>query len=180
VPGYALVFSAREGRLPRLLRVPTSETTTFRYELERRLHDEVAVGMSAIAAQLDLVAVASADPDLDDKIGSVRATLCRVVEHVRDVGKSVFPPVLGGTDFSAALTAIADHRDVKLQLDLPSYELHAQARARVGLLVCDHLNTLSPGTVVRVRVRGRRLVRVRITENPDHVEHKGRARVARP
>jgi len=166
VTGYALVFSAKAGRLPRLLRMPTLASAAFRYDLERRLHDEVAIGMSAMAAQLDLVAVTASDPDLHARIGTLRATLCRVVDFVRDVGKSIYPPVLGGADFGAALRAVADHRDLKLQLDLPPYELAAQTRARVGLLVSDHLNTLSPGTVVRVRVRGRRLVRVSITENP--------------
>lgn len=164
---YARLFSVKDRRWPRLLRAPGPGTTAFRYELERALHDKVAVGLSAMAAQLDLVSVASSDPAADARIDAVRDALCQVVDDVRDVGRSIYPPVLSGAGFDSALMAVADHRNLRLRLDLPSHDLNAGARARVGLLVADHLNTLPPGGVVRVRVRGRRLVRVRITENPD-------------
>lgn len=160
------MLAVKGGRQPRLLRAPGPSMAAYRYDLERTLHDKVAVGVSALAAQLDLVAVASSDPDVDARIDTVRDTLCRVVDDVREVGKSIYPPVLGGAGFGCGLRAVADHRNLRLRLDLPPRDLSADGRARVGLLIADHLNTLSPGTVVQVRVRGRRLVRVRITENP--------------
>ncbi|WP_028852258.1 histidine kinase [Thermocrispum municipale] len=167
--GYALLFSTKDGRGPRLLRVPGPGMAAFRYDLERTLHDRVAVGVSAMAAQLDLVSVASKDAALDAKIDAVRETLCQVVDDVREVGRSIYPPVLGGACLGSALVAVADHRNLRLRLDLPSHELSADIRARVGLLVSDHLNSLPPDTVVQVRVRGRSVVRVLITENP----HRG-------
>lgn len=166
VTGYALLFAGKGRRWPRLLRAPGPGMASFRYELERTLHDKVAIAMSAMAAQLDLAAVASSDPAVDAKIDAVLDTLCQVVDDVRNVGKSIYPPVLGGATFGSALMAVADHRNLRLRLDLPPQDLRAGARARVGLLVADHLNTLPAGTVVRVRVRGTTLVRVKITENP--------------
>ncbi len=163
--GYALLLSGKDRHWPRLLRAPDLGTTAFRYDLERMLHDKVAVGMSAVAAQLDLVSADSVDPAVDAKIHAVRDTLCQIVDDVRDVGKSIYPPMLSGVGVEPLLRSIADNKGLRLRLDLSSRELNAEAQARVGLLVADHLNTLASGTIVHIRVRGRRLVRVQITEH---------------
>ena len=147
------------------MRAPGRDDVELRRGLERVLHDEVAIGLSAMVLQLDLLsAVASADTALTTRVGAVRVAVCHVIEDVRRLGGVVYSPVLRGSGLAPALRATAELREVRLRLDLPTYDLGVAAQSRVGLFVTDRLHRLCPGTGVRVRVRGRRFVRVRITE----------------
>jgi hypothetical protein len=167
VVGVARWFLRRLAWLPVLLRAPGPEDVELRRGLERVLHDEVAIGLSAMVLRLDLISSATGDDDeLAAKVGAARGTLCQVIEDVRRLGGLVYSPVLRGSGLAPALRAAAEHRELRLRLDLPVYDLDVDTQNRVGLLVTDRLHTLGPGTGVHVRVRGRKLVRVWITEKP--------------
>jgi glucose-6-phosphate-specific signal transduction histidine kinase len=153
------------GWLPVLLRAPGPDDVELRRGLERVLHDEVAIGLSAMVLRLDLIsAVADEDSELAAKVGVARVSVCQLIEDVRRLGGIVFSPVLRGSGLAPALRAAAEYRELRLRLDLPAHDLDVEAQSRVGLLVMDRLNTVCSDAEVRVWVRGRRLVRVRITE----------------
>jgi signal transduction histidine kinase len=153
------------GWLPVLLRAPGTDDVELRRGLERVLHDDVAIGLSAMVLRLDLIsAVTDEDSELAAKVGMARVSVCQLIEDVRRLGGIVFSPVLRGSGLAPALRAAAEYRELRLRLDLPAHDLAVEAQSRVGLLVMDRLNTVCSGTEVRVRVRGRRFVRVRITE----------------
>ncbi|MET0135811.1 MAG: histidine kinase [Kibdelosporangium sp.] len=160
-------------RSSRVLRAPDRRLTELRHDIERALHDDVAIGMSALTIELDLIAVAASDPAVGARIDAVRTAVCRVIEELRQVGSAIYPPALGSVDgLGAALRAVAERRHLKLRLDLPPHELTAEARIRTGLLVADHMLTLPPGTEVGVRVRGRRFLRVHVIEQ--RADRRGR------
>lgn len=146
------------------LRAPGRDTVRMRSDLERALHDGAAAGMSALALELGLISMSATDPRLGAKIDAAQDLLRRAIDDLRVLGTALYPPVLASAGLGPALRAVAEHRDVRLRLDLPRRELGADASSRVGLLVSDHLHTLCQGSAVRVRVRGRRLVRVHIAD----------------
>jgi signal transduction histidine kinase len=145
------------------LRAPSPRDVRRRYELEQSLHDGPATGLSALAIKLDLISATTDDPHIAAQIDAAKETVCLLVEHVRLLGAAIHPPTLAD-GLEPAWDSVAERCALRLRLDLPRHELAAQASARAGLLVADHLRTLEPGTTVRVRVRGRRFVRVHITE----------------
>lgn len=150
--------------LPRRLRAPGRDAVRLRHDLERDLHDGAAAGMSALALELGLISIETVDPGLGERIDAAQGMLRRVLEELRGIGTTLYPPVLVSGGLDAALGNLAGYRDQRLLLDLPKHELDLEARSRVGLLVADHLYTLCPGSSVRVRVRGRRFVRVHISD----------------
>lgn len=153
----------RSGWSPGWLRAPGRTTAESRYELERALHDGPTIGLSALAIELGLIRTEAEGTPVAARIDEARYTVCRMVEVLRLLGASIHPPTLvAGVE--PAWSSIAEHRGLRLTLDLPDREFGAEARSRTGLLVADHLRRLDPGTAVRVRVRGRRFVRVHITE----------------
>lgn len=152
-------------QLPVVLRAPSGVAAKIRHDLERDLHDRVAIGISAMAAHLDLISRVDDAAERAARIARMQDALYHVTDEVRGVGKRIYPPALGADHLASALQAVAEQRGLRLALDLPARSLAVEANARLGLLVADHLNTLFPGTVVHVRVRGRRLVRLRITED---------------
>lgn len=164
-------MDSRAGRVPRSvtwiarrLRAPGREAVRLRHDLERVLHDGAAAGMSALALELGLISMAADDPRLGARIDAAQGLLSNVLDDLRGIGTALYPPVLVSAGLEPALRALAEHRDLRLRLDLPSHELNTEARSRVGLLVADHLHTLRTGSAVRVRIRGRRLVRVHIAD----------------
>lgn len=150
--------------LPRRLIAPGRDAVRHRHHLERVLHDGAAAGMSALALELGLISMASDDPRLGARIDAAQGLLHRAIDDLRGIGTALYPPVLVSAGLGPALRALAENRDLRLRLDLPSHELDTDVRSRVGLLVADHLHTLGSGSAVRVRVRGRRFVRVRISD----------------
>lgn len=150
------------------MRAPGRDAADYRYELERALHDGPTIDLSALAIELGLISTASGDPRIAARIDGVRDTVCLMVDRLRLLGAIIHPPTLV-EGVEPAWVSIAEHHGLRLKLDLPDRVLGAEARSRTGLLVADHLRTLEPGTSVRVRVRGRRFVRVHITELRDSV-----------
>jgi signal transduction histidine kinase len=163
---------------PRMLRAPTRDAVAHRYQLEQDLHDDVAIGMSSLAIRLDLLAESATDPSVNAELVAVRLALCDVIEDLRQIGATIYPPVLDGAGLGPAVRSVAERRDLRLRLELPRHDLGAEARTRTGLLIVDHLNTLCPGTSVTVRVRGRRFVRVHITEQRPGQQGRHRHRAA--
>ncbi|MGW5649095.1 histidine kinase [Saccharopolyspora sp. NPDC003752] len=149
--------------LPGWLRAPGRSAVKYRYELERELHDGPAASLSALALELGLISATAGDPHLSARIDALRDTVCLLVERVRLLGATIHPPALVA-GLGPAWLSVAEQGDLRLRLDLPPRDLGAQVSGRTGLLVADHLRTLEPGTTVQVRVRGRRFVRVHITE----------------
>jgi signal transduction histidine kinase len=164
VTGIARWFSVRGERLPRVLRTPGRDATECRDRLERTLHDDVAMGMAALVLKLGVLAQSAGDPRVCAELDAVQHLLCRVIDDLRRIGAAIYPPLLAGSGLEPALRSVAERRDLPLRLDLPRHDLGAEARSRTALFVVDHLHRLGPGTSVTVRVRGRRIVRVRITE----------------
>jgi signal transduction histidine kinase len=146
------------------LRAPDREVARLRCDLEKTLHDGAAANMSALALQLGLISMAADDPDTEARLDAALSMLRGAIDDLRGLGTALYPPVLVSAGLGPALRSVAERRDLRLTLDLPRRELGVEARSRTGLLVVDHLHTLSPGSVVGVRVRGRRLVRVHITD----------------
>lgn len=146
------------------LRAPDREVTRLRCDLEKTLHDGAAANMSALALQLGLISMAADDPDTEARLDVALSMLRGAIDDLRGLGTALYPPVLVSAGLGPALRSVAERRDLRLTLDLPRRELGVEARSRTGLLVVDHLHTLSPGSAVDVRVRGRRLVRVHITD----------------
>ncbi|MDI2027610.1 hypothetical protein QFW96_03260 [Saccharopolyspora sp. TS4A08] len=149
--------------LPGWLRVPGRGAAEHRFELERALNDGPAAGLSALAVELDLFSAMVGDLRLTSRVEVLRERVYVLIENLRQLGGALHPPVLT-EGLEPACVSVAERYDLRIKLDLPEHDLDAQARMRTGLLVADHLRTLEPGTTVRVRVRGRRVVRVRITE----------------
>ena len=155
-------FSPKGQRFPGRLRPPSRAAVAWRWKLEKTLHDEVAIGLAALALRLGRLAE---PPDGDDEeLRAARMLLRRILDDVRRIALGVYPPVLTAPDLEPALRSVAEPRGLLLSLDLPRHGLGWEVRCRAGLLVVDHLQSLPPGTFVAVRVRGRRLVRVRIIE----------------
>jgi len=146
------------------LRAPAREVARLRCDLEKTLHDGAAANMSALALQLGLISMAADDPDTEARIDAALAMLRGTIDELRGLGRVLYPPVLVSAGLEPALRSVAERRDLRLRLDLPRRELGVEARTRTGLLVTDHLHTLCPGSAVDVRVRGRKLVRVHITD----------------
>jgi hypothetical protein len=162
--GSVVRYNVRGGRwLPGWLRVPGRGAAEYRFELERALNDGPAAGLSALAVELDLFSAGIADLRVSSRIEALRETVISLIENLRQLGGMIHPPVLA-EGLEPTCLSLAERYDLLIRLDLPEHELGPQARVRTGLLVADHLATLEPGTTVRVRVRGRRVVRVRITE----------------
>lgn len=149
--------------LPGWLRAPDRGAIAYRYELERALHDGPAASLSALALELGLISATTGDPQLAARVDAMRDTVCHLVERLRLLGATILPPTLAAGP-GPTWTSVAEQGGLRLRLDLPPHDLGAQVANRAGLLVADHLRTLEPGTSVRVRVRGRRFVRLRITE----------------
>jgi signal transduction histidine kinase len=146
------------------LRAPDRDVARMRCDLERTLHDGAAADMSALALELGLISMAAEDPDTEARIDAALGMLRRTIDDLRGIGSALYPPVLVSAGLEPALRSVAERRDLRLRLDLPRRELGVEARSRTGLLVVDHLHTLCPGSAVRIRVRGRRFVRVHITD----------------
>ena len=168
--------------LPGLLRPPGRADVRHRCGLERTLHDGAVADMSALALELGMISATVGDAHVEERIAAAQDRLTGILEHLRDVGSAIYPPVLAGAGLGPGLRAVAENRGLRLLLDLPSTELGAEARSRTGLLVSDHFQTLRAGSVVRVRVRGRRIVRVSITDQepgaPERREHRAVLRCA--
>jgi signal transduction histidine kinase len=167
-------FSVRGERLPRVLRTPGRDATECRYRLERTLHDEVAIAMAALVLKLGVIARPAGDSRVSAELDAVQDILCQVIDDLRRIGAAIYPPLLAGSGLEPALRSFAERHDLPLRLDLPRHDLGAEARSRTALFVVDHLHRLAPGTSVTVRVRGRRFVRVRITE--ERTARSGRRR----
>ena len=152
---------------PRLLHVPGPADVHRRRRLEQALHDEIAVGLSATLLQLDVLARAGDDRLDRARLDRLRDELRQAIDDARALGRVVFSPVLRSSGLAAAAQAVAEYRHLRLHMDLPDRELDQGTQGRIGLLVVDHLHGLVPvtGLRVRVRVRGRRLVRVHIVED---------------
>ena len=150
--------------LPGLLRPPGRTDVQHRLGLERTLHDGAVADMSALTLELGMISAAVGDVRVEERIAAVQERLTGILEDLRHVGSAIYPPVLATEGLGPGLVAVAQNRGLRLLLDLPRTELGAEARSRTGLLVADHFHTLRPGSVVRVRVRGRRIVRVSITD----------------
>lgn len=150
--------------LPDLLRPPGRADVRHRFGLERTLHDGAVADISALALELGVISATVADTNVEERIAAVQDRVSDIIEDLRRVGTVIYPPVLATAGLGPGLLAVAEHRGLRLALDLPRAELGAEARSRAGLLVADHFHTLRPGSVVRVRVRGRRIVRVSITD----------------
>ncbi|HEV7651037.1 MAG TPA: histidine kinase [Actinophytocola sp.] len=164
--GRARRVSGLGAWLPRRLRAPGRDAVRLRHDLEKDLHDGAAAGMSALALELGLISMAADDPGLGARIDAAQGLLRRVLDDLRGVGTALYPPMLVSGGLAPALRTLAEHRNLRLRLDLPGEELRPETRSRVALLVADHLHTLCAGSVVRIRVRGRRLIRVRISDKP--------------
>lgn len=164
VTGIARWFSVRGERLPRVSHTPGRDATECRYRLERTLHDDVAMGMAALVVKLGVITDSARDPRVSAELDSVRNILCQVIDDLRVIGAAIYPPLLAGSGLEPALRSVAERRALPLRLDLPRRDLAGDVRSRTALFVVDHLHRLGPGTSVTVRVRGRRFVRVRITE----------------
>lgn len=150
--------------LPELLRPPGRAHVRQRYGLERTLHDGAVADISALALDLGMISATLDDTVVEQRIAAVQTRVSNIIDDLRRVGAVIYPRVLATADLGAGLLAVAEQRGLRLLLDLPPDELCAEARSRAGLLVTDHFHTLRPGSVVRVRVRGRRIVRVSITD----------------
>lgn len=146
-----------------MLHAPDREAARFRFDLERDLHDRAAVGMSALALELGLIST-DTDPGVGERVEVAQDMLRRAIDDLRGIGRTLYPPVLVSAGLGPALRGLAERRDLHIRLDLPRRDLGAEAQSRTGLLVADHLNTLHAGSAVLVRVRGRRIVRVHITD----------------
>ncbi|MDQ3788461.1 MAG: hypothetical protein M3422_14615 [Actinomycetota bacterium] len=150
--------------LPGLLRPPGRVHARQRVGLERTLHDGAVADISVLALELGMISAATADALVEAKVAAAQARVLAILDDLRRVGSVIYPPVLASAGLGPGLRAVAEHQGLRLLLDLPAAELGAEARSRTGLLIADHLQTLPAGSVVRVRVRGRRLVRVHITD----------------
>jgi len=147
-----------------LLRPPDRSAARLRYGLERALHDGAITDISALALELGVISASAGDSDVAAKLAVAQRRVTDILDELRGVGSWIYPPVLASAGLGPGLRAVAERRGLRLLLDLPRDELGAEARSRAGLLVADHFHTLRPGSVVRVRVRGRRIVRVSITD----------------
>jgi len=151
--------------LPGLLRPPCPATARQRHRLERILHDGAVAEISALALELGMLSADVDDTGVEVRIAAAQRRVTHILEDLRRVGSAIYPPVLATAGLGPGLRAVAERQGLRLLLDLPRGELGAEARSRAGLLVADHFHTLRPGSVVRVRVRGRRVVRVSITDH---------------
>lgn len=150
--------------LPGLLRSPGRADVRQRYGLERTLHDGAVADISALALELGVISAAVDDTRVEERLAAAQTRVSDIIDDLRRVGALIYPRVLATAGLGPGLLAVAERRGLRLLLDLPPGELGAEARSRAGLLVADHFHTLRPGSVVRVRVRGRRFVRVTITD----------------
>jgi hypothetical protein len=158
-------FRRAGAALPGLLRPPGRVAAQQRHTLERTLHDGAVTEMSALALELGMISNAVHDSGVEVRLAAIQRRVTDILEDLRGVGSAIYPPVLATAGLGPGLLAVAERRGLRLLLDLPHCELGAEARSRAGLLVVDHFHTLRPGSVVRVRVRGRRVVRVSITDH---------------
>lgn len=148
----------------RWLRPPDRTAARLRYGLERSLHDGAVADISALALELGVISAGTGDTGLATRLAAAQRRVTDILDDLRGVGSRIYPPVLASAGLGPGLLAVAERRGLRVLLDLPRGELGAEARSRAGLLVADHFHTLRPGSVVRVRVRGRRIVRVSITD----------------
>lgn len=168
--------------LPGLIRPPGRADVRHRFGLERTLHDGAVADMSALALELGMISATVDDTHVEERIAAAQDRLTGILADLRHIGSTIYPPVLATAGLGPGLRAVAENRGLRLLLDLPRTELGAEARSRTGLLVADHFQTLRAGSVVRVRVRGRRFVRVSITDQapgvPERREHRAVLRCA--
>lgn len=157
-------------RFPGIICAPDRTAVRLRSGLERALHDGAASELSAVALDLGMLA-ASSDAGTESKVDMARSKVTKSLDELRWVGSVIYPSVLASAGLGPALRAVAERRNLKLTLDLPTEELGEEACSRAGLLAADHFQTLPERSAVRVRVRGKRIVRVTITE-----EHDGQIR----
>ncbi|MFI7672983.1 hypothetical protein [Actinophytocola sp. NPDC049390] len=151
--------------LPGLLRPPGRVHVRQRAGLERTLHDGAVADISVLALELGMISATSGDVRVEEKVAAAQERVMAILENLRRVGSMIYPPVLASSGLGPGLRAVAEHQGLRLlRLDLPAGELGAEARSRAGLLIADHFQTLRQGSLVSVRVRGRRLVRVHITD----------------
>ncbi len=151
--------------LPGLLCPPGRVHVRQRVGLERTLHDGAVADISVLALELGMISATAADARVEEKVAVAQERVMAILENLRRVGSVIYPPVLASAGLGPGLRAVAEHQGLRLLLlDLPAGELGAEARSRTGLLIADHFQTLPPGSLVCVRVRGRRLVRVHITD----------------
>ncbi|MEV8443524.1 histidine kinase [Actinosynnema sp. NPDC051121] len=162
--------------LPGSLRPPDHAAARLRHGIEQTLHDGAVAEISTLALELGMVAALTDDPVVQVRVAAAQHRVQRVVDELRQVGSAIYPPVLASAGLGPGLRAVAERRGLDLLLDLPCRELDAVTGARAGLLIADYFATLPAGSVVRVRVRGRRIIRVSITDRqrggtPPH-EHR--------
>ncbi len=135
-----------------------------RYGLERTLHDGAVADISALALELGMISADTGDSGLTARLEAAQNRVTDILDDLRQVGSWIYPPVLASAGLGPGLLAVAELRGLRVVLDLPRGELCAEARSRAGLLVADYFHTLRAGSVVHVRVRGRRIVRVSVIE----------------
>ncbi|MGW1680187.1 histidine kinase [Saccharopolyspora sp. NPDC002376] len=150
--------------LPTPLRPPDRATARQRYRLERMLHDGAVAEISALALELGMIYDTARDEAVAAQVATAQRRVNGILDDLRSVESWIYPPVLASAGLGPGLRAVAERCELRLSLDLPQAELGSQTRARVGLLIADHFHNLPPGSVVRVRVKGRRVIRVSITD----------------
>jgi hypothetical protein len=151
--------------LPGALWPPGRTAAQLRYGLERKLHDGAAAEISALALELGVLSASIEDAAAEATLASAQRRITHVLDELRQVGAAIYPSVLTSGGLGPGLAAVAERCGLRLRVDLPCAELGEPALSRTCLLVSDYFHTLRPGSVVRVWVRGRRIVRVRITDH---------------
>ncbi|WP_132495585.1 hypothetical protein [Saccharopolyspora elongata] len=80
--------------LPGWLRAPSRGTAEYRYELERKLHDGPAEGLSALAIELALISATAGDRQLAVRIAEMGGNVCQLVDRLRLL-RTVHRPSIG-------------------------------------------------------------------------------------
>lgn len=111
-----------------------------RRDLERQLHDGAALRISALALRLGLLRHRRPDDEqeLQDTIDDLQGELHEVLQELRKVAGSLYPPLLDEAGLGPALREVADRSPARVRIEAPDerFDAAVEGAAYFTLLGC--------------------------------------------
>ncbi|WP_017606349.1 sensor histidine kinase [Nocardiopsis alkaliphila] len=138
--------------------------------IERDLHDGTQARLVAIAMRLGVAREAVSDPQVADLLGRAHEDTEEAMAELREVIRSVYPPILADRGLPGALTALAARTTARVDLDVaePGVLPVAVETAAYYVVTEAVANAVRHGGAETISVRLAReedLLRVRVTDD---------------
>lgn len=144
-----------------------------RRQLERRLHDGASLRLSALALRLGLLRHALNEAAVRAGIDELQDELHAVLDELRDVSGTIYPPLLEQAGLGAALRELAERADAEVVVAATTERFDPVTEGTAFFAVAECLTPPLPDWPIAVAVRREddELMLAIVGADPRHVEY---------